>query len=361
MKASTQYRLLNYAIVISLFFFRLLGFWPYRFDHVDYQFKSPVYLKVYTAAFPFVLSGAMVDANNHIFGNGTIRYNSDTGNAVQMMFGISCIVMIVLSYLLSCWHRAEVVSNILPEAHRIVEHIKRLHEHDDGDDVFNFTDMLLKFAVKALLVPSLYIFCEYLKLDSYAPATRRYYIRRYWLILPSWVFFLLNNIFSFAIMFVTYGYRLLNAELCKVVQEQKCMHQNYGGDDGGGEEALKMYGRMNRFCALSDRVDAVAVLHMQLGNIARRLNRMFSIILFTWCWHRQTYILLQMFFNYQALSKWAYNNFNLKLSDSSMQVGLNVVIIGTVEALLMMVDFYMLANICTVAEEDVHKYRPFFQ
>lgn len=353
MKASTQHRLLNYAIAISLFVFRLLGFWPYRFDHVDYQLKSPAYLKVYTAAFPFVLSGAMIDANNHIFGNGTIRYNSDTGNAVQTMFAISCVVMIVLSYLLSCWHRTEVVSNILPEAHRIVEHIKQLHGGgectDDGDDVFNFTDMLLKFAVKALLVPSLYMFCEYLKLDSYAPSTRRYYIRRYWLILPSWVFFLLNNLFSFAIMFVTYGYRLLNAELFKVVQEQKCMHENY-------EETHKSYGRMNRFCALSDRVDAVAVLHMQLGNIARRLNRMFSIILFTWCWHRQTYILLQMFFNYQALSKWVNNNFNIKLADSSIQVGLNVVVIGTVEALLMMVNFYMLANICTVAEEDVLKY-----
>lgn len=349
----TELRLLKYASAIIIFCVQIYGFWPYKLTN-KIELKSTLFLRLYCYAAPILLATLLIDAAIHILIDSNVEFDTDTANAIQAMFSASCALLYILGYTTSYLYRSELLSHIIPIAIHLGDHIKQRHywrrrrqTHSVGCSI---KDMLLKFVGKVIVLPLIYISCEHFKLEFYAPRARDHPIRRFFLIIPSWIFFVLPNVFSCAMLTATLGYRCLNAELMAIIGEQTRMNRSFfpNNTNWGPPPAAhqRSYERMKRFCELSDQIDEISVLHMKLGRLSQRINSVFSVFIFFWCWHRMTYIISQLFLNYQIMSKFT-------MSNEIVGGDVEALVFSCLEVALIFVDFVMLTNICLLAELEV--------
>lgn len=338
---------------------QVYGFWPYRIVHQ--HIETTHFLRVYTFLAPIFFIGAMTISSKKILMNSVVQYNTDAGNLIQSMFSISCRMMFGSGYIVSFWYRKEIVNGLVPQVVRFFNHIKNRPQMAASANVA-YLDLLFKLYFKNIFIPIFVILGENIKLDYYAPVARNHVVHKFFVILPFWIFSVLPNLFAYVLLGITYGYRRLNAEIEEVIQEQMRMQHFYFEQNESSavidEEVNKhndtrRYSRMKIFCELSDQLDELAILHMELGRIAKIVNRIVSAYLFIWCWHRMTYLIAQLFFGYQVACTVVTKVQTVTKIESNEELSWEMVAFFLGAGMLILVDFYMLANICFQTETEV--------
>lgn len=333
----SNHKLLKYTISFTLFTAQLFGFWPYTFSSDDGEFHTSIYRKSFAIASPIFFFSAMMHSGAEIFANTTVEYSTDVANVLQNMFTVSCSVMFVMGAILSHWYRSKVATDLLPQSISLFRSICRRQQQPLG-----YADLLVKLFVKSIFISLAFFGLEYYSLDYYVPLVEYKFLQRLFLVIPLWTYSVLPNLFSGGMLAATHGYRLLNREMEQMIGEQH--HQ------------MTKHGRMARYCKYSDRLDELAVLHMELGRLTKRVNGIFSLFIFVWCWHRMTYLLGQLFFEFQVISTLLLVTDEAQQTTKGIDPKLNggiPLFCGLAEAVLVMGDFYVVASICYGAEVEV--------
>lgn len=350
-------RFLKQAAKFGLFVVQLFGFWPYRYNEVHQRLETTWFRQLYTIIAPIAFISTTMYTIEILFNDDLtvqVQYETDAGNAVQNMFSISCVVIFITGYIVSMWHRHEVATKLVPRAIQIIKNIQRRKEI--VGIVVRRSDIIFKLYLKNTIITACVFISEFLKVEFYAPKAREYPFLKVIIIIPFMIFSVLPNTFAIVMLMVTYGYRRLNAEIEQLVREKINLEQNEMGqpnDDNDDEETTRRpYCRMTKLCDLSDRLDELAVLHMDLGQMTKSFNRMISTYLFIWSWHRMTYFISQLFFSYQMAS----SIIKAETQSASSIIETNnveIILYGVASALLILMDFYLFANICFHTEKEV--------
>lgn len=333
---------------------QMYGFWPYHI--VDQRVESTLFLRLYTLLAPIFFIGAMFYSSSQVLVNTGVQYNTDAGNLIQSMFTVSCSVMFWMGYIISYWHRNEIAHHLIPQIIRFYNHIQHRTQFKTAWTNVAHVDLLFKLYFKNIIIPVIVIAGEMVKLEYYAPEAQGKSVYKFFMVLPFWIFAVLPNLFAYTMLGVTLAYRRINAEIQQLVEEQIQLQQPPQFDLKDVNSESTRYGRMKKFCELSDRLDEMSILHMELGRITKQVNRIISTFLFIWCWHRMTYLIAQLFFAYQVacfiLSEIQLNTRGgSNVANEELNWEMVAVCIGA--GMLILIDFYLLANICFQTETEV--------
>lgn len=314
-------------------------------------FKNPFYLQVYTFFAPIFICCAIIDSSSTLVSDNSISYITTAGNLTQSILALSTGLQLILSYVSAIYYRRQINEKLWPQTYRLYTNLKQTvaaaAHFTTPAATYHQDDLLLKIIFKSIVIPVLHIVIESYKFQLINGRSVRHlnFVRKLFLFFPSWIVCVIPNVFAASMAATTYGFRQLNDAVANVMSQSCQMHET------------KRFWRMNRFCLLSDRLDVIAVLHFELCSFTKTINRLFSLIVFFWFYNRIAFILAQTFYGYLIASAYVGGRNYLDLSTVDDHhyplLQLLIVLCGHVELILMIVDLYLMINVCCEMEMAV--------
>lgn len=314
---------------------QLFGVWPYFYNQQKNIFKTTWYLKLIPiAACIFFTLGMLHSVIILFFESPNVVDDTDAAQFIKNMFSLTSVLMFFVSYKFPYIDKV-FLENLTKLFHGFF--IKANVAVNEIDS--NYKNLLYMCIIKSALLPAIYVITDNFKLDEIAKPARTNPMLKCFLILPIWIFGIVPNLFLMGMMVVLYYFRQMNVKLREIVRKTVSLSKDKTG--------RRNY-HMKWFCELSDEVDAVSVLHMELCDLVKLWNRLFSVPVCLWIYYKVIFLLLQLFFNYVVVGTW------LKLGADPDNFNSSVVLCsGTVEILMTMLELTILVHICFSCEKEV--------
>lgn len=325
--------ILKIIIIYLTIVTQVFGVWPYFYNKKHKVFKTTWYLKLIPITACLFFSLAMIYSIGILFSERPTSQDTDAAIFIKNMFALICVVMFLVSYMFPYINK-DFMEHLTKRVQDFYNKINTTISEGDG----NYRDLLCMCILKAIVLPTIFAISDSYKLDQLVPSARTNPMLKCFLILPTWIFGIVPNLFLMGLMVVLYYFRQINVKLREIVSKTVSLSM----DKTGGQNY-----RMKWFCELSDEVDAVSMLHMELCELVKCWNRLFSLPVCVWISYKVIFLLLQLFFNFVVTSVWltveVHENFN----------PLIVLCSGNVELLITMSELTMLARICFSSESEV--------
>lgn len=318
-------KLLKFNIVALLFLTRLLGFWPYFYNKSTRSYVTTWYLLLYPVVAMSGFFGAIIYSAMTIYADQKEQFHSYAANLTQYSLLIFSFMVFFSGYIIQ-YFKFNYLQDLLSRVQKYVLKIRSINNQQLDS---NYTDLTIRFIIKFVIVISITVFCDYSQLEYYTKmGTNNVSIIKACTTLPAFIFCIIPNVFYAGILLACYFYRQLNNLITEVVKSSIPI--------GGAKKH-----HMTRFCELSDRLDEISILHMELSCITKSWNILFSIPIFFWICYKFAFVIASMFFNYVVLRDWLISNDDHRLEN---RVG-NTFYSG-LELLMVALELFLVTNGC---------------
>lgn len=277
---------LQLACSVGLFSGQVFGLWPFFFDRRRMIFSSAWYLRGYSIV--MVLTTLYFCLTNYTTTIGERK--SRTYNLTNQIFtGIMTTVLVMYFVAQHLNHRK--IHQLLPVAIRLMGKLALINED------LPYMHMLMVFFFKTMLLDSAIIFSSI----SYA-STRENSILRviaYWVV-PNLMISVVPDLLFATMQIVRYYFIVINRRMEAIMASVREL--TISPIDSGTLIPVKNHLRMKRFCELSDRIDDIAVLHLELCSLTKSITRLYSTQLLAWTVYGVTMFIVKLFREYIVIA-----------------------------------------------------------
>lgn len=312
---------------------QLFGVWPYFYNEQHKVFKTTWYLKLIPIFPCLFFSLAMLYSVIMLFSETPASRSTDAANFIKYMYSLISFVMFFTSYSFSYIDK-NLMEHLTKRVHDFYIKVNTTISEIDS----NYRGLLCMCIFKIIVLPTIFVISDNNKLNEVAPGARTNPMLKMFLLLPIWIFAIVPNLFVMGMLVVLYYFRQINVKLREIVRKTVRLSKNSAGG--------RNY-RMKWFCELSDEVDAVSMLHMELCHLAKCWHRLFSLPVCVWTYYKVIFLLLQLFFSFVVARAWlgetSSHNFN----------SLVVICSGAIELLITMLELSILVHISYSSETEV--------
>lgn len=325
---SWQHNLQVFCAMYSLFLIRMLGLWPYTIDPRTNKFKTTWCLMLQPIFTGTIFCISLFLVLPIILPSFKRQWKSDAANMLMEIFGILNIVSLFTTYI-SVYLQTKNIKSIIVRTQEIVVKCQRLLTNDtirSASAVFLYFFKSFILLACFTLLPCLKVWIASLKISGY--------------ILPFVVIPILINatvpiLFFGAILFATVYFERINVKIEEIARMANLLTlQKRNG-----------FGRMRRYCELSDLLDELAVLHMELTRLTQDVCKI--------CNANMTNYIIWLSVNTIVQKLFVYMNISTGLMDLIAFPKTNVVV-GILSITVVWIDLIMFAHLCFTIMREVY-------
>lgn len=329
---------LPYLFKSTLFVVQTLGFLPFRYDVTRSQLVRPPLYYVYPIIFVGVLFTANGFCSFYLYPDTKstmqLDFISEVPHLLQMLFGALYLFACAVGYV-NHYVRLDGVQ-------RCIEHGERLWRvrlpavlSANGVQTPGFWDRIGYFVGKEIVLQLLLMYTYSIKIRKLSPAYGSNWVMLTIVLVPVLAISAMPALFYAGMLTVHFYFGQLNVALGRIVSEV-------------GQPAESTFSLQRRCCELSDRLDAVAAVHLALGVVTQRMSALMSAPLCVWLTYKIVGILVLLFYSYMYVSDW--------LTVATFELASELLVSGLLAIVLSGIEMVMLAHACMRTQQEVRHY-----
>lgn len=321
--------LFQFHVSYMLILVRLLGVWPYLIDKKAKTVRTTWYLKLYPLAVIFCIT-VFVTLGTSAFKTQDITWHSLAANLLAIFYGFLFVTCFVSTYV-DQHYRFKSIEALIKRCRR--HYILRISKFFVIEE-FSYVKLLLLYTFKTIVLMIFVAYCIVIRMyltslmDGFA-------VLAFFLI--NYVISIVPNIFFGAVLLAYYLFKQINIKVKRTTEAAITL--------SALKADLTQHLRMQRFCELSDRLDEIAVVHLELCKLINALNSVASLQLSSHVTLKFISLLVQMFFVYIYVSAW--------VQQEGRQFPFTLFVTGIQTAILNVFELTLLALACHMMVEEV--------
>lgn len=309
---------------------RLFGVWPYIIDEKAKTVRTTWYLKLYPLAVIFCIA-ACLGLGTSSFKTNDITWHSIAANLLVSLYG-SIFVICFISIYIDQHNRFIFIEALIERCRRYF--ILRISKYFVIEE-FSFVNLLLLYTFKSKVIMIFSAYCIIIRMylsslmDGVAVLA---------FIAVNYVISIVPNFFFAAVLMAYFLFKQINIKV-KRISEAAIILSAPGAD-------VTQHFRMQRFCELSDRLDGIAVLHLDLCKLMNAINSVVSFQITSHITLKSMSLLVQLFFVYIYVNVWIQQ-------DAGRQFPITLFVTGIQTALLNAFELTLLVQACQMMVKEV--------
>lgn len=326
---SWNQKLKDFSLLYSLFLIRFVGLWPYTINRRTNDFKTNWFLMLRPILSGIIFIILFVVFFRKLLPSVKRQWKSEAANMLMLFFGMLNTLSLITTYL-TVFLQIKRIKSIIVRSKEFKIKSQRLLT----DNTNRSASAVLQYLFKAVIVMVCLIVVVYLKI-FFANVPLAVYMLPF-LVVPVVVNNTVPILFFGAILFATVYFERINAKIAEIIRNANVLtlpkHNHFG--------------RMHRYCELSDLLDELAILHMELTRLTQDVCKVCNLHMTGYVAWLTVNAILQKFFVYMCLSIWFQD-----LLDTRFQMELCV--IGVFTIIIIWADLILLANVCFTITREV--------
>lgn len=317
---SWKQKLQDLSAVYSLILIRIFGLWPYTKDHRTNEFKSTWFLKLQPILTGIILLIPFAVILPKKWPSVTRQWKSDAANVFTDIFGTLQSASLIATYI-SIFLQTQRVKSIIIRSQEFMVKSQRLLT----EDAIRTTSAILKYLFKSFVILACYTTLVSIILWMTTQSMPGYVLP--FVVLPVLLIATVPNLFFGTILFATVYFERINAKIAEIVRNANLlMMQKY-----------RKFGRMHQYCELSDLLDELAVLHMELTRLTQDVCKLCNLHITGYIsWHSMNAIVQKLFIY-------------ICISNGLMELIVfptTLIVIWVLTIILIWIDLIMFAHLC---------------
>lgn len=283
-------KMLILNVRLQMFVSQIVGLWPYYYDGRLKCYRTTWFLKCYPVCIMMVLVIGMISSTNITFEyKSSPIFKTVAANLVRHSITIAIFVVFVSSYLIQ--FRNYQTERFIKRVWIFSGNINKTLASAKWP---RYWGLVWLFLSKTILITIMMEFANYQKQNAGIISADHKSLNGFVVIAHNFTACIIPNWFYGGMLAAYFCFRLINIQLIAI-------------RDLAIEPVKTQHGRMRRFCVLSDRLDELAVLYMELCDLTKIFNQLFNLQIFIWIWYRASFMLAQLFFGFVVMSTWIGN------------------------------------------------------
>lgn len=309
---------------------RLFGVWPYLIDEKAETFRTTWYLKLLPLAVIFSVIASLA-LGTPAFKTQDITWHSVAANLLVVFYGFSFITCFFSTYI-DQHYRLKSIEALIERCRRLAA--LRISKYFIIEE-FAYVKLLLLYTLKSKVIM---IFTAYsIIIRMYVTSIMSgFAVLSFFAI--NYVISIVPNIFFGIVLIAYYLFKQINIKV-KRISEAAITLNTLRPD-------LTLHFRMQRFCELSDQLDEMALLHLDLCTLMNAINSVTSIQVTSHLTIKFMSLLVQLFFVYIYVSVWIQQ-------EGGRQFPITMFVTGIQTAILNAFELTLLVQACHIMVEEV--------
>lgn len=324
----TTPRILPILITTIIFFTKAMGLLPFNWDKHNKTLTRYRFPLVYPILFLVLLFSSVIYTNLIVLPNAMTKFSSDSIKLTVVIMNALTVLQIVFTYVrhYSALNEIEEVFHECFTIWRTI-HDLEIHLEDPGRQYYFW--LIMNYFVNPLVQFGLiYIRMAFLDLKS-----SDHFVLIAIIGVPNILTSLVPNLFHNIMLVTFYVLNVLNIELKTIVSAIKEL------------DVETPFRIQKQFCDLSDRLDAISQLHLEVIRVVQRINNLLNINLMLWIMVKACITLLMCFSFYMCLMRWAFVE--------GFVLPIEVFISGILSIVMISIELVMFVNICWKTTTEV--------
>lgn len=301
---SSLNKILFLMVALSVFSSQLLGVFPYRLNYRNFLFRSTWYMRVYSLLMFAV--ALMCCISNYTVSLMTEKEwkQSETFATANQVFTLIMATVIVITFVAQQFNHRH-IAHIFPQA------IRLLAEANKINDQLKYGPKIIGFAVKCTVI-DVAIIISATNYGSSSPEQHRWQTYFY-AIVPHLMIAIIPNFYLASMNVCCHYFMVINKRMERIMGASEVLIDSFAcasgtkpADGGGGAVTMlsehKVHVRMKRFCELSDEIDNIAILHLELCSVTKSVSRLWSIQLLAWTVYSVITFIVKLFKHYITIA-----------------------------------------------------------
>lgn len=282
-----QLRLFQFNIKYSLLILRIFGVWPYIIDRKSRTFKTTWYLKLYPLIFLIVICKLMIH-DSPTFHSTEFEWKSDAANMLVSFYGIS-LANCLFTLFIDQYYKYKDIELLIKCGQLLYTKFTQYFDETE----LKFGHLLNFYTFKSIFMTMILSYSIMEKMYMLSATIQRSMS----VVAIHFVILIVPNLFVASMLTVYFLFKQINFKIECIVR----LATNLSSEIGAPK---KRHFRMRRNCELSDRLDEMAFLHMEMCKIMQTISTITTLQLTNYITLKFTSILVQLFFVYMYLSVW---------------------------------------------------------
>lgn len=330
-----QRLLFQFHVRYMLIIVRLLGICPFYIDEKAKTIRTTWYLKLYPLAviMCFVMSVVLSPPSLHV---GDKIWRSDAANLLIFLYGTFFAISFLSIYIVQHL-KFKSIRALTERCHQLFT--LRISKYFVIKD-FSYVKLLLLYTFKSKILMIFLAYCIVIRMylmSSFAWFAIVAYFG------TNYVILIVPNLFIATVLMAYFLFRQINSRVKRI------LHRAIALSAAGAK--LKKPFRMQRFCELSDRLDEIAILHLELCKFVNAVNAVTSFHVTNYITLKFMSLQLQLFFSYMYASVLIQQE-----AEDGKQLYIILIVTGIQTAILNVVELTFLIHTfqMMVAEVTLH-------
>lgn len=324
-----QEKCFHIACTMGLFSGQVFGLWPFFFDRRRMIFSSAWYLRVYSIV--LVLTVLYFCLTNYTTTIGDRK--SRTYNLTNQIFtGIMTTVLVM--YFVAQHLNHLKIHQLLPVAMRLMDKLNLINRDQP------YIHMLMVFFFKTMFLDSAIIFSSI----TYASRQENGILRviAYWVI-PNVMIAVVPDLLFAVMQIMCFYFKVINNRMEGIMA---CVRElTTAPIDSVTLIPAKNHLRMKRYCELSDRIDEIAVLHLELCSLTKSISRLYSAQMLAWTVYGVTMFIVKLFKEYIVIAA--------AIKDEEAALNPHLLLNNLISLITTFLGLVFMANICSQVMKEV--------
>lgn len=324
---SWKQKLQYLSVFYSLFLIRIFGLWPYKIDRRIKIFKTTWFLKLQPILMGILFFIAFSVIFRNILPALNRQWKSDAANVLMKIFG-TINTFFLLNIYVSVYLQTQRVKSIIVRTQEFMVKSQPLLI----DDTIRTTSAILLYLLKSFVLFICFTATVCLKLYIASTLLPAYVLP--FVAVPVLIIATVPNLFFGAILFATVYFERINAKVVEIVRNANLLTV----------QKHKCIGRTHRYCGLSDLLDEMAVLHMELTRLTQDVCKLCNSHIMSYLTFLCMNAIVQKFFLYMAVS--------IGLREL-IAFPTSLVMTGVLNIIFIWIELIMFAHLCLTITTEV--------
>lgn len=325
-------KILHFGISVGLFSGQLFGLWPFFFDRRRMIFSYSWYLRGYSIV--LILTTLYFCLTNYTTTIGERK--SRTYNLTNQIFtGIMVTVLVMYFVALHLNHHR--IYQLLTLSLRLMDKLNRINND------LPYMHMLMVFFCKTMFLDSAII----LSSISYASPDENSIFRviTFWLI-PNVMIAMIPDLLFAVMQMISYYFKIINKRMETIMASVREL--TITQFDSGTQVTERNHFRMRRYCELSDQIDEIAVLHLELCSLTKGITRLYSAQLLAWTVYGVTMFIVKLFREYIVIAA--------AINDEGASLKPHLFLNNIISLISTFLGLVFMANVCSKTMNEVYNF-----
>lgn len=282
-------KILRFNFRVHILATQMLGFWPYFYDHRVKSYRTKWFLKCYPICLIMLVMVGLIQSKQKKIKQATSTiFVTYAANMVLYSINIAILVVFFSNYMIQINNYRQIEALVA----RVKLFCIKINTTFGCVKWPGYSGLVLIFLFKSIVVTIVIVCAEYQKNKIGESEDDGSVINGFLMIAPHIIGCIIPNWFYGGMLAAYFCFRLINTELVTISNLSNL----------NDEVEKTRHGRMKWYCKLSDRLDELAVLYMELCEIIKCLNRLCTLQIFIWMWYRVSFVVVQFFLGFILMS-----------------------------------------------------------